>query len=455
MTPLSRTDGTKGRLPSRTLLAYAAPGLTQGMLSIATTIYLLPFLASHLGVGLTAIGGAFFTVRLIDVGVDPVLGQLMDRTRTPLGRYRLWTLIGAPVLMLALYRLFMAPRGIDQAYIVVWVLVLYVGTSINILAQNAWGATLAPDYHERSRVFGYANIAQVVGSVVILAAPIMVSRMGKSDAWAVQSMGWLIIVTTPILAVVAACFTPEHIRSNARSPRIDFREYWVLVAKPDLVRLFLAQAALTLGPGWMGALFVFFFRDAMGFTVAQASLLLGVYGVIGLVGVPLTVPAAGRFGKHRTLMFTTTAYSLGLCTVALIPRGSVAMAMIPFAWCGAMAAGFNLMVQAMTADVADEVRLEQGKERTSLIYAVNALAAKVAYAVSIIVAYPLLKAFGYNPAEGAVNTASAIHGLTLTFIVGPIVFVMLGGACVVGWNLTAERHADIRRRLEAMDGGTL
>jgi Na+/melibiose symporter-like transporter len=449
---VSETERENGRLPWRVLLPYASPSLPQGMLGVASTVYLMPYLASHMGIGLVALGSAFFWVRLLDVGVDPVLGQVMDRTRTPLGRYRAWMLIGAPILMLAMYKLFMAPAGIDQAYLIVWVLVMYVGTSILGLAQTAWGATLATHYDERSRLYGTSSLVGTIGAVMSLAAPVLVGWLGQSDDWAVRSMGWLIILSTPVMVGLAAWLTPERIRLNIKSARIDFREYWALVAKPDLFRLFLAQTALTLGPGWMSALYIFFFRDVLGFTVAQASLLLAVYIVVGVVGAPLTVRAAMRFSKHRTLMFTTTGYSLGLCCVVFIPRANLWAAAPVMAWCGLMAVGFGLMVQSMMADVADEVRLEQGKERTSLIYAVNALAAKIASAISIIVAYPLLKQFGYSPAEGAVNSPAAIHSLQLTYIVGPIVFVMLGGACVVGWKLTAERHEEIRRKLSIMDG---
>ena len=49
------------------------------------------------------------------------------------------------------------------------------------------------------------------------------------------------------------------------------------------------------------------------------------------------------------------------------------------------------------------------------------------------------------------NTADAIFGLELAYIIGPIVFVMLGGACVLGWKLDAAKHADIRVQLERRD----
>jgi GPH family glycoside/pentoside/hexuronide:cation symporter len=50
-----------------------------------------------------------------------------------------------------------------------------------------------------------------------------------------------------------------------------------------------------------------------------------------------------------------------------------------------------------------------------------------------------------------VNTPEAIFSLEMAFIVGPIIFVMLGGACVIGWKLDAGKHADIRRQLDERD----
>ena len=58
---------------------------------------------------------------------------------------------------------------------------------------------------------------------------------------------------------------------------------------------------------------------------------------------------------------------------------------------------------------------------------------------------------GYNAKDGAHNTASAINGLEYIFILGPIFFVMLGGACFIGWKLDAKRHGVIREALDIRD----
>ena len=433
------------------LLSFSTVALPLGALAVAVAVYLPPFFAAHLGVSLTVIGAAWATVRLLDIGVDPVLGLVMDRTRTPIGRYRVWMMIGGPILMIAVYALFQAPSGIGSAYLIVWLLIFYLGSSILGLGHSAWAATLATEYHQRSRVFGVLAATGVVGAVAVLLIPIAAAHLGLSSAGGVRAMGWFIFAMIPIVVGLVCLRTPEHVAKRTSVEHVNLKDYLGLITKPDLLRLFLAQMALTLGPGWMSALYLFFFIDARRYSPEQASVLLLVYVVAGIVGAPLTARLAMRFSKHRTLMVTTTAYSLGLCMVMVTPKGSVLAALPIMFWCGFMAAGFDLMIRAMLADVADEVRLEQGQEQLSLIYALNALAAKIASAFAIGLTFPLLAWLGYKASAGAINTPAAIFSLEMAFIVGPIIFVMLGGACVIGWKLDAHKHADIRRQLDERD----
>ena len=419
-------------------------------LGVALFVYLPPYLAGHLGVALTAISGTWAAVRIVDLFVDPVLGHLMDRTITPLGRYRAWLAVGVPILMLAVYMLFMAPQGIGAFYLLVWLFVLYVGNSILTLSQYAWSATLATQYHERSRVFGVLTAVGVVAGVITLLIPIAAPTVGLSNAQGVQAMGWFVILVAPITVGLTVWRTPERLSKDTH-PHFAVSDYLDIVRKPEVIRLFLCQMALTLGPGWMSAMYLFYFKDVLGYTTQQATILLLIYILAGVAGAPLTARAAMRIGKHQTLMATTTAFSFGLFAVFLIPHGNV-LAGVPFmAWCGFMAAGFGLMIYAMMADVGDEVRLHQGKERISLLYAVLGFASKIAAAAAISVTFFLLSRAGFNATEGAHNSADALRGLQWIFLSGPIVFVMLGGLCVVGWKLDADRHAGVRAKLEARD----
>jgi glycoside/pentoside/hexuronide:cation symporter, GPH family len=441
-----------GRLPMATILAFSAANLPIAALSVAVFVYLPPYFAGHLAVPMATVGGVWMGVRLFDIPVDVGLAMLMDRTRTPLGRYRFWLLVGAPILSLALYKLYMAPHGFGWPFLTVWLLVLYLAMSIVILAGSAWGATLATLYHERSRLFGVQTAVGVFGAVAVLLIPVVGGSLHADNASSVQAMGWAMAILVPIGVTITAVFTPERIaRDVAPSRGIDWREVWAVLSKPDLLRLFLAQSSLTLGPGWMSGLYIFFFTQGRGYSVEQASLLLAVYILAGVPGALGAANLAKRIGKHRTLMVSTSAYSLGLFTVLIPAQGNMLLGLFTMTWCGAMASSFGLMIQAMLADVGDEVRLEQGKERISLVYALNGLATKIAGALSIGLSFPLLALLGFHATEGVSNTPQAILRLTWAFVAGPIVFVMLGGACVVGWRMDARRQREIREALDARD----
>jgi Na+/melibiose symporter-like transporter len=151
-------------------------------------------------------------------------------------------------------------------------------------------------------------------------------------------------------------------------------------------------------------------------------------------------------------MINTTVYSLVLIVLPFLPAGNF-LAFAPGMFVvGAMQAGFLVMIRALAGDIADELRLESGREWMGLMYALTNATTKLAQAGAIFLTFNLaLTAVGYQAKEGAVNTPEAIRGLELVYIIGPIFFVMVAGACFVGYRLTADRHAEIRRKLDERD----
>jgi len=441
----------KRPLALSTILAFAATSLPLSAISIAVAVFLPKHFASNIGVSLAMIGNVFALVRLIDIPLDPALGLVMDRTRTPWGRYRLWTFAGAPILMAAIYMLFMAPVGVSTTYLMAWLLVMYLGTSILHLAHSAWASTLATSYDERARVFGVMTAVGVVGSAAVLLTPLLLKALGRSEAEGVQGMGWFIVVLTPVAVGLVLWRTPERIAPETHGNPFKLKEYLTLITRPEMARILLADLCLALGPGWMSALYLFFFTDSRGFTTGEASLLLLVYILAGFAGAPMMGRLATRISKHRAAIVAALGYSLVLVTLMALPRGDMLWAVPPMFIAGFFAAGFTVLTRAMTADVADEVRLEQGKERAGLLFALTTLTNKIAGAFSIFLTFQVLARTGYDARAGAVNTPEAIHNLELAYLIGPIFFVTVGGACFLGYRLSAERHAEIRRQLEARD----
>ena len=432
-------------------IAFSATSLPISAVSLAIGVYLPRHYASHLGLELTAVGAAFFLVRMIDIPVDALLGWGMDRTRTALGRYRFWTLIGTPIFALGTYQLFLPPDDITRNYLIFWLLVMYLGNSIMTISHVAWAVTLAPKYDQRSRLFGILAAVGVTGAASVIFVPVVNNLLGGTDSSNVNAMGLLVLVLTPITVGLVLLTTPETVTKDTGGPKFKLREYLSLVTRPSFRRILLADLCLSLGPGWMSASYLFFFTDSRGFSTAQASVLLAIYILAGMIGAPSMARLAMRISKHRAVMVGAIGFSVVTSTFLAIPQGSMFWGAVALFSAGFLSSSFTAITRAMTADVADEVRLEGGKEMSALLYAMTAMTSKITGAVAIGLTFFVLSQVGYVAKEGVVNSAEAIRHLEWVYLAGPIFFVSLGAVCLVGYHLDSETHSEIRRQLDHRD----
>src|SRR6202007_1779610 len=131
--------------------------------------------------------------------------------------------------------------------------------------------------------------------------------------------GWFLVAITPAGVLTALARTHEPPPLSAEAEQLTLKDYWEMIIRPDMRRIIAADFCLNLGPGWMSALYLFYFHDVRGFDLTQSNLLLMVYIAAGLIGAAALSRIAMAFGKHRTLMVASTGYSLGLIGIILMP----------------------------------------------------------------------------------------------------------------------------------------
>jgi GPH family glycoside/pentoside/hexuronide:cation symporter len=447
----STSPAKAGRLPFPRLLAFSSGSIPAYLLLGIMGVYLPKFYAGHMGISLLALGGTIAMIRLLDLGVDIALGILMDKTRTPIGRYKPWYLLGLPVVCLAVYKAFNPPEGAGVSYLVAWYMLLYVAYSLLVLGHSAWAGTITGQYNERSRIFGWMMGLGFAGSVSVNLLPLLThGEVNPAKAASMPIIGWIIIAAAVICVPLALLFGPEREPPLAKKEQLKFKDYAAVVTTPSMLRLVIADLFLTLGPGTTAPMYVFFFHEAKRFSLTEVPLLLIFYTGAGIFGAPLWGRLAQRIGKHRTVQIACVLYAMTQTILMALPAGRFAMTAAGMAAVGFSASAFILLVRAMVADVADQLRLETGKERSGVLFALVTMTQKFGTSITISIVYPILGAVGFNPKDGAVNTAHAIWGLEMCYLFAPIVLVIIGGTAFFGYSLTRERHTQIREELEAM-----
>ncbi|HEX8232285.1 MAG TPA: MFS transporter [Caulobacteraceae bacterium] len=430
------------------LMAYAAPSLPLAGFGLPLAVHLPNYYAEELGLPLVAVGLAFMWVKLIDIAADPVIGALMDRTRTRLGRFRAWLVAAAPVLMLSAFMLFMARPGVSAVYLWLWLLVAYVGFSMGSLAQTAWGAVLSPDYDQRSRIYGWWQAGNVVGMLLLLLLPVVMQLgLGASRQAGMQAMGWYVVALLPLGVALAVWRTPEPERPRESAARIS--DYLALFRFGSVRRILLIDILMAWAPALTAALFFFYFQHIKGIPQAQSNLLLLVYFAAGLAGAPLWSWLAQRLGKHRAMAAVALTMAAGIMVLHFTPLPNLWVAGAVLALGGLPFSGSMLILRSMLADVGDEIRLETGVDRTGLLYSILTATLKTAQALAVGCSYVGLQLAGFH--AGQANPPQALLGLQLLFVGLPVAISLLAAASTLGYRLDARRHAAIREALERRD----
>ena len=88
------------RLPAWRLAVFAALAIPLAGAGLPLAVYLPPYYAQELGLGLGAVGLIFMLSRVWDAVTDPLVGVLSDRSRSRFGRRKPWIAAGAPLFAL-------------------------------------------------------------------------------------------------------------------------------------------------------------------------------------------------------------------------------------------------------------------------------------------------------------------------------------------------------------------
>lgn len=438
---------TAERLKTTPLTAYAALTFPMGGLGLPITVYLPPLYATEVGLGLALVGTIFMITRIFDVVTDPIMGVIIDRYPTRWGRRRHWIVLSVPLLLISAVFIYFPPVGAGANYLLVWMLVLYVGFTMLTIAHQSWGAELSKDYAERNRIYGWRELAIILGMVSVLALPAVLELTTDADAFAkVGAMGWFLILSLPIAAVAAVWLVPDHVEPVSKNRKAKTSEALrILFTNWSMARIVAADMFTALATGIIGSSYLFLARFVWELQQYSSIMLLG-YFVLGFAGMPFWMWLAKRMSKHRALC-VALVWSILAQLIYLIPGpGDFGLALFATFSLGFAFGAGPFLLRSMMADVCDKDRLETGHNRTALLYALLTTTAKVGAAVAVGVTYPLLAWVGFNPSLET-NSPESLEGLRLIFALLPIFFIACAIALIWNYPIDHAAQAEIRRKL--------
>lgn len=431
------------------IAALSAPAVPMYAMMMPLAVFLPPYYADSLGVGMTTVGTLFALGRVFDVLTDPFAGLVMDRFQHVVQR-KTWLAIGAVPIALAVYNLFFIESVTSLGGLFFWLLCMYLGWTLMSVAIFSWAAETSFDYHERSRAMAGIQAANSLGSVLVLLLPMLLEWFGGSadvGQQRVQAMGAFILLTLPITIAFAWKFGPPSVTRVRQASRTWF---WaglkVALKSRALRRLLLADLAIGLNLGIGTSLAVFFVEIVLGHQDRAAT--VQFYSLLaGLLCIPVWVAVANRLEKHRALGLTAVISVVGGVFALLVPAGNFSLYFAGSVVLSFGLGGLQFLPRSIMADVVDQDRAESKQERAGLYFAFLTTTLKIGLGLGIASAFYLAELAGFDPAL-ARTTGEGIESVRHVTGVSSIVLALV---CLLAvWRFPLDRAAqnELRHSLQ-------
>lgn len=435
-------------VPSWRLAVYGLPGLPLAAVTLPVYVHVPTFYAVDLGLGFATVGAILLAARIWDAVSDPLIGFLSDRTTGRFGKRKPWIVAGSVLTALMAYLLFAPPDGVQGPFLLTVTVLLYLGWTMAVLPYNAWGAELSDDYHRRSTITAWREGAVLAGTLLAVALPFAV---GDDSADGLASLGLALLVLLPLAAAAAVTWVPKT--DEADTPlKPTVKQVGGIIARNRPFRRLLAAWFLNgIANGLPATLFLLFIGTVLDASDHSGALLF-TYFLSAVAGLPLWLALSRKLGKHRCWCLAMAWACVWFAGALFLGPGDVAAFFVICIATG-LALGADLALPpSLQADVIDLDRAAGRERNTGAYFALWSMAQKLALALAVGLAFPVLEWAGFQAdplsvaGENIVETASP-WVLAFLYAGVPIALKVAAMSVIWGHPITAAEHAELSSRI--------
>lgn len=432
------------RLP--VIWSYTLSRVGLSIMGVMFAVYLMKYATDVLLIAPVVMGGLLAAARLWDAVTDPLVGYLSDRTRSRFGRRRIWMYASAIPLGIGTVMIWAPPADLTGALLIGWMalaLIVYeTASTAFLIPHGALGMELTPDYHERTRLFGYVHMIGFIGSVLGMATLQMMNMVEDKRGFAFDlSLVAGVIVTAAIVLTTRAL--PERPEFQGRgSPRV-LKSFFDVFRNPHARLLLLVFAVETYGMASMFTLTPYLVAYVFPLEALLVAVML-TYALPQVLFTPLWMWLARRFGKHPVWTAALLLSSVPFVGFYLLDNAGPVFWILTFitgflAGCGAV------LQPAIQADVIDYDELSTSERKEGAYLAVWNLVRKCSGSLCALITGLALQASGFVPnIEQSAETRDAIKAV---FGLLPAACYLIGGLLFLRFKFSEREHAATRAEL--------
>lgn len=393
-------------------LAYGIACGGQNMSYTFMASYLTYFFVNVFGIDPTIVATMLFIEGIWDAVNDPIMGSIVDKTRTRFGKLRPYLLVIPIPLAVVTMLLFAGPVLMAEASMgakVVYMVITYFIWEFlyTICDVPFWGmsAAISPNPQDRTRAISSARFtASILGGLPGIVLPVLIDLINAGTVEiSLQKVFFVIGIVVSFVGMglfsLAGICTRERVAQSLEEPSLLDSFKYLFQNKP--LMLLIAYNVLTALSGIAGTFQNYYFIDVLG--SASINIVIGIPGtVIGFAAYLMIAPMKKRFNnKQIVIAMTVVCGILPAITFVLGYSHMKSMAvMVPLLMVqGALNALFNgarmVVPTEMIGDTVDYMEWKTGKRSEGMSFSILTFISKFTGAMSRSLGTALLTAIGY------------------------------------------------------------
>lgn len=459
-------------------ISYAIGAFGHDVLAAVINTFLIVFFTNHLfntesnsynakmvGIITTLV----FVVRILEIFIDPFIGNIIDRTHTRWGKFKPWVLIGAILSSVFLALLFTDFHGLTHSPII-----FFIVFGLSYVAMDAfysfkdvgfWSMIPAISFssEERTKTSSFARVGSAIGAGITQASvvPIVLFFSKTNTGGTGDSTGWfkfaIVVAIINISTALCVWFGTKEQHSELRENKesTSFKQiFGVLFHNDQLMWVSLSYLLYAIAFGIINSLLLYYFTFIFG-NAAQYSMYGIANVVINLIVVPLFPVLTRKFGRHNVFIAAIFILMLSMAVFAFANQSLPLLALAIILLCIPQQLVFLSVLMTMT-DSVEYGQLKDNHRDESLVLSVRPLIDKLAGALNnaVVGLTAVIAGMSGSATFTSVTASDRIH-FKLLMIGVPFVLAIITLLVFKKVTLTEKKHEEIVQELKKTWGKNL
>lgn len=238
------------KIPMWKKVCYGCGAGGGNVMSTLLASFLLSYYTDTAGIAAAAIGTMFVICRLLDGVTDFMMGGIVDKTNTKIGKARPWLILCAPLMFLGIVLILSVPQSWSEAGKIVYAYITYIFLNCIVytifgIAHAALLARMTRDFKDRNTI---STVSSIINNLAGLVVGTMITGLQIKFGWTVT--GVILGIIAGVLILIPGLTIQETVgmedNANKKKDNTPLKDQLVPVMKNKYFWIALILGALTL-----------------------------------------------------------------------------------------------------------------------------------------------------------------------------------------------------------------